>query len=372
MSQESALGNEELFGGEAGDDLELSDFEGDQGSGDEKDYNANDEAVEDNDGEEEEETIMRRPKLPSFKRANRESTQDDDPDLERMREELRSRKQGAVGEEGEQQDSQPRAELDPGQAFLEVFDRYSEKVMSSGKRKRKKADEEDLERAMDDELSALREKMKVAAEMDNQSNNERKPAIAKLKMLHEATALLTLDAAQDSILDNQLLDTIRLWLEPLPDRSLPSLDIQNSMLDILNSLTMSSGHLRESGVGKIVYFYQRSPRVEARVRRKAEQLVAKWSRLVIKRSDNYRERMHEKREYSREEMLQRRKRYRPENDREEGNSSDPRRMHVRVPQAVAPDYDIIPQSTVKKAARIKTKEQGTLKRLTNTIRSMKK
>ena len=64
--------------------------------------------------------------------------------------------------------------------------------MASGKRKRKKADEEDLERAMDDELSALREKMKVAAEMDNQSNNERKPAIAKLKMLHEANALLTL------------------------------------------------------------------------------------------------------------------------------------------------------------------------------------
>ena len=143
------------------------------------------------------------------------------------------------------------------------------------------------------------------------------------------------DAAQDSILDNQLLDTVRLWLEPLPDRSLPSLDIQNSMLDVLNSLTMTGGHLRESGVGKIVYFYQKSPRVDPGVRRKAEQLVAKWSRLVIKRSDNYRERMQEKREYSREEMyvlaynrstytnisdvtrMARRKRYRPEVDREE-------------------------------------------------------
>ena len=64
--------------------------------------------------------------------------------------------------------------------------------MSSGKRKRKKADEEDLERAMDDELSALREKMREAAEQDNQSNSERKPAIAKLKLLQEANALLTL------------------------------------------------------------------------------------------------------------------------------------------------------------------------------------
>ena len=75
---------------------------------------------------------------------------------------------------------------------MDVFDKYAEKAMSSGKRKRKKADEEDLERAMDDELSALREKMREAAEQDNQSNSERKPAIAKLKLLQEANALLTL------------------------------------------------------------------------------------------------------------------------------------------------------------------------------------
>ncbi|KAI9494922.1 hypothetical protein BDB00DRAFT_278511 [Zychaea mexicana] len=416
MSQDLALGNEELFGGEIGDDLELSDFEGDQGSADENDkpdsngneenHQSNEESTahyekeqpqqeqqqqtpgealfsreddnyddEEEEEEDEEEAVMRRPRLPSFKRAQRDSTQEDDPDLERMREELRSKRQVAAGEDGgdsQHVSQQPPGELDPGQAFLEVFDRYSEKVMSSGKRKRKKADEEDLERAMDDELSSLRDKMKMAAEQDNHSNSQRKPALAKLKMLQEAKALLTLDAAQDSILDNNLLDTIRLWLEPLPDRSLPSLDIQNTMLDILNSLTISSGHLRESGVGKIVYFYQKSPRVEPRVKRKAEQLVAKWSRLVIKRSDNYRERMHEEQDYSREQSMAQRKRYRPSNEQPREGGDDPRRrVHVHIPQAVAPDYDIIPKSVVKKERRIKSKE-GTMKRLTNTIRSMKK
>ncbi|KAI9248295.1 hypothetical protein BDA99DRAFT_525324 [Phascolomyces articulosus] len=392
MSQESALGNEDLFGGEIGDDLELSDFEGDQGSADEADKpesNGNDDSThaptatelpgaergdEDDDyDEEEEETVLKRPRLPSFKKANRDSTQDDDPELARMREELRSKRQGGDGVEGnDQQDSQqPPGELDPGQELLDVFDKFAEKAMSSGKRKRKKADEEDLERAMDDELSTLREKMRQAADQDNQSNSERKPALAKLKMLQEANALLTLDAAQDSILDNQLLDSIRAWLEPLPDRSLPSLDIQNSMLDVLNTLSITSGHLRESGVGKIVYFYQRSPRVESRVRRKAEQLVAKWSRSVIKRSDNYRERMHETQEYDREQVMKRRKRYRHEENRTE-NADERQRVHVHIPQAVAPDYDIIPLSNVKKAGRIKSKEQGTMKRLTNTIRSMKK
>lgn len=107
---------------------------------------------------------------------------------------------------------------------------------------------------------------------------------------------------QDLILDNGLLDTIRLWLEPLPDRSLPSLDIQVAMLDILDRLPISGEHLRESGVGKIVYFYTKSPRIEQHIKRKADQLVAKWSRLVIKRSENYKERRHTVQEMRHEDL----------------------------------------------------------------------
>lgn len=106
----------------------------------------------------------------------------------------------------------------------------------------------------------------------------------------------------DAILDNGLLDSIRQWLEPLPDRSLPSLDIQSEMLDILDKLPIAGDHLRESGVGKIVYFYTKSPRIEPRMKRKADQLVAKWSRLVIKRSENYKERRHAVQEYRQEDM----------------------------------------------------------------------
>lgn len=47
--------------------------------------------------------------------------------------------------------------------------------------------------------------------------------------------------AQDAILDNQLLDMVRLWLEPLPDRSLPSLDIQNELLDALDKVYSKGG-----------------------------------------------------------------------------------------------------------------------------------
>lgn len=37
----------------------------------------------------------------------------------------------------------------------------------------------------------------------------------------------------EQFLENQILEAVKLWLEPLPDGSLPSLDIQTEMLDIL-------------------------------------------------------------------------------------------------------------------------------------------
>lgn len=61
-----------------------------------------------------------------------------------------------------------------------------EKALKSGVKKRKKrTDDEDLERTMDEELHNLRERMKVAAETDVIANQQQKPAIAKLKMIDE-------------------------------------------------------------------------------------------------------------------------------------------------------------------------------------------
>lgn len=37
----------------------------------------------------------------------------------------------------------------------------------------------------------------------------------------------------EQFLENQILEAVKLWLEPLPDGSLPSLDIQTEMLEIL-------------------------------------------------------------------------------------------------------------------------------------------
>ncbi|OAD73002.1 hypothetical protein PHYBLDRAFT_146316 [Phycomyces blakesleeanus NRRL 1555(-)] len=296
-------------------------------------------------------------KLPSFKKRDRNISAEESVRLEQVRKELRDQKAHIV------ENDEPE-EIDPQQALRDEIDQHFARALASGKKKRKKVDEDDLERSMDEELANMRDAMKSAAEYDAVSNGQRKPAVAKLKMLSQVTSMLTNKHLQDSILDNQLLDSIRLWLEPLPDRSLPSLDIQTEMLDILEKLPIGSDHLRESGVGKIVYFYTKSPRVEMRIRRKADQLVAKWSRLVIKRSENYRERRHELREYTQDD----RQKYRPDPVEEEG---DEKRLHVRIPQAVAADYDIAPQSTVR-VDKVKSRpDNSSFRRLKNTMRAIK-
>ncbi|CEP16152.1 hypothetical protein [Parasitella parasitica] len=339
---EESMRQEKLFG--SSEEEEMSDLDGDQASDTEEP--ARPARVEEEEAYDLEEAPKPITKLPSFKKKQRDVDEEENARLEEVRREIREMKNSSPRRNTDNPEEEEEGPIDPRQALRDEIDREFAKALKGGKKKRKKQDGEDLESSMDEELSNLRERMRNASEEDSVANGERRAAVAKLKMLGEVTTMLTNKHLHDAVLDNGLLDVIRQWLEPLPDRSLPSLDIQSEMLDVLEKLPIAGDHLRESGVGKIVYFYTKSPRIEPTIKRKADQLVAKWSRLVIKRSENYKERRPAVQEYRQEDALHQRKRYRrpaeePEEDRQEN------RHFVRVPQAVAADYDVAPQSTVR-------------------------
>jgi len=95
-----------------------------------------------------------------------------------------------------------------------------------------------------------------------------------------------------SIIDNNLLEGVRVWLEPLPDRSLPALNIQREFFPILKKMEfIDSSVLKESGLGKIVLFYTKCKRVTTDISKIANELVSTWSRPIIKRSASYRDRV---------------------------------------------------------------------------------
>ncbi|KAG2232789.1 hypothetical protein BDF21DRAFT_492479 [Thamnidium elegans] len=364
--EENPMRQEKLFGSSE-EEEEMSDLDGDQASDNEDTSRLQQEEVHDEEVHDEEDAPRPISKLPSFKKRTRDVDDEESARLEEVRREIREMKNSSPSHDNDEEDEGP---IDPRQALRDEIDREFAKALKGGKKKRKKQDGEDLESSMDEELSNLRERMKIASEEDAVSNGERKAAVAKLKMLGEVTTYLTNKHLHDAILDNGLLDSIRQWLEPLPDRSLPSLDIQNEMLDVLDKLPIAGDHLRESGVGKIVYFYTKSPRIEPKMKRKADQLVAKWSRLVIKRSENYKERRHAVQEFRQEDMLHQRKKYRrPEEEPEEDRRDN--RLHVRIPMAVAADYDVVPQSTIRADKSRGARPDNTFKRLNNTMRSIK-
>ena len=93
-------------------------------------------------------------------------------------------------------------------------------------------------------------------------------------------------------MDNNLLEGVRRWLEPLPDKSLPALDIQKEFFPILKKMEfIDTNVLKESRLGRVILFYTKCKRVTPDIQRAANELVSIWSRPIIKRSASYRDRV---------------------------------------------------------------------------------
>jgi transcription factor SPN1 len=113
-----------------------------------------------------------------------------------------------------------------------------------------------------------------------------------------------------AIVDSQILETVRLWLEPQtndrsfyetgehsepvpgsgPRWSLPAVGIQRAFFEVLPKMDLDAPTLKESKLGPIVLFYTKTKRCPVEVRRQAEELVQIWSRPIAKRPVDFRQR----------------------------------------------------------------------------------
>lgn len=145
--------------------------------------------------------------------------------------------------------------------------------------------------------------MATAAEDDlkARASTPPRPAMHKLKLLPEVTALLNRNGRdiENAIVDpeNNLLESVRFFLEPLMDGSFPAYNIQRELFSALARLPINKDVLISSGIGKVVLFYTRSKKPEQAIKRQAERLLAEWTRPILKRSDDYRKRVLEVKEY---------------------------------------------------------------------------
>ncbi|KAK7428080.1 Transcription factor iws1 [Neonectria magnoliae] len=177
--------------------------------------------------------------------------------------------------------------------------------------KRRKKDEIDLEDEIDEQLADLKVQMERACQADNQAREAGQPALHKLKLLPDVTAILNRNNVQHAVLDpdTNFLQHVKFFLEPLNDGSLPAYNIQRDIFMALTKLNVEKETLLSSGIGKVVFFYTRSKKPEPSIKRMAQRLLGEWSRPILKRTDDYKKRHVETREfdYQAAKMAQRQK-----------------------------------------------------------------
>lgn len=168
-------------------------------------------------------------------------------------------------------------------------ERMTSAVKAKTVRKRR-VDEDDLERMQDDKIDQLKNMMIEAANLDVEKNSQGHIATEKLKLLKVVMDTLSKADLAISILDNNLLEAVRLWLEPLPDASMPAYQIQKELMQSLTTLPIKTDHLVASGIGKVLVFYQRSKRTEPNLKKIVDRLIGDWTRPILNKSDSYKDR----------------------------------------------------------------------------------
>ncbi|XP_051151635.1 protein IWS1 homolog 1 [Andrographis paniculata] len=135
--------------------------------------------------------------------------------------------------------------------------------------------------------------LEVVAEEDAELNRQGRPAISKLRKLSLLTDVLSKKQLQQEFLDHGVLTLLKNWLEPLPDGSLPNINVRAAVLQILSDFPIDleqydrREQLKKSGLGKVIMFLSKSEEETTSNRKLAKELVDKWSRPIFNKSTRF-------------------------------------------------------------------------------------
>ncbi|KAI1765796.1 hypothetical protein GGR53DRAFT_252185 [Hypoxylon sp. FL1150] len=240
-------------------------------------------------------------KKPKEGRRAKKRTRDDDNDGADGEILHTKRARKTAGTEAKEQQSEPENEenLTPEERRRRAIERAARNQSKPKGNRRKKKDEVDLEDELDDRIADLKVRMENACQADNMAREAGQPALHKLKLLPEVMALLNRNNNQAAVVDpdTNFLQHVKFFLEPLNDGSLPAYNIQRQIFEALTRLPIEKETLRSSGIGKVVLFYTKSKKPEASIKRMAERLLGEWSRPILKRTDDYKKRHIETRDF---------------------------------------------------------------------------
>ncbi|CAG8820638.1 24361_t:CDS:2 [Gigaspora margarita] len=274
--------------------------------------------------------------------------------FEKKRKQRRKKGRDEIRDGDEDNVREGSRELAPLMESKMIVEKLFDELMPK-KKGRSKSKGIDLEKEHDVTADRLYQRMMKLADDDVNNCQNRKPASRKLDNLESIVRELSKTYMVDALLDNNILDAIRYWLEPLPDRSLPSITLQEQLLNVLDKYPINIEQLLHSKIGRIVFFYQESPRSTEHVKKMATNLVNKWGQPILGISVNYKDRQLPRVDYDPEHM----KAPIHHHTMDTGEERQPLQstsslVRARIPQPAAFDYDVLPQARIQMARSKKT------------------
>mmetsp|Transcript_10706 Transcript_10706/g.22999 ORF Transcript_10706/g.22999 Transcript_10706/m.22999 type:complete len:575 (-) Transcript_10706:230-1954(-) len=143
---------------------------------------------------------------------------------------------------------------------------------------------------LEEEAMAFLKTMEEAADADDTSIANKRPAMKRLAMLPKVMEMLAKKDMTRVLLDLDLLTVCKRWVQPLPNGSLGNVTLRRRIIEAISHMSGENGvsahDLKKSGFGKVVMTLYMHKNETPEMKKLLKAIIEQWSRPIFQKSGN--------------------------------------------------------------------------------------